>query len=224
MAQDTDTSARNTLIAAIAVSVLLVASIAVAAVRGPADEPVGQATGESTMTGEQSGATGTPDNGTPGEPGDTSGGGQTAPGTTQDPTDDEGKNLPSGNRAGAPTAPAPEGSRLTTLPAPPLKTIGLIKLPDNFKGATYAITFEPYGWGPSGVQGGRLVARIKTSKAADDGAKALNRDFTDRNATLWCTPEVARIVKIGGEYQAKLVVRPQGDAGVLYIENVKAVE
>ncbi len=210
-----DKAGKTTLFVGVACIVLLIAATAFAIVRDdqkPADKtaqstsgkpapskPTTSAPGSVTPTGAAVAAGGavppSKQGRKPGKPG------------SQSPT----------TRPGAPSAPAKQGSSLTTLTAPPEKTIGMIVVPKGFKGGTYAIEFEPYGWGPSGPAGGRLIAKILKSSAQDAGAKSLDKDFANRNATLWCAPDLAKTIKLGGKYTGTMDVRPQGDVGVLFL-------
>jgi len=96
----------------------------------------------------------------------------------------------------------------------------MVVVPKGFSAAQYEIAFEPYGWGPAGAADGRIVVRITTSKPLDAGAKALDRDFADKNALLFLGPEDARAISTGGTYKGVLSVRPQGDVGLLYLTKV----
>lgn len=116
-----------------------------------------------------------------------------------------------------PTAPVPKGSKVTSISAPPTQTVGMLVVPKGFKGAQYAVTFRPYGWGPGGAAGGRLVIRIDTSKAVDAGAKAYGKDFSGRNAIAFVVPSAAAAIKLGGTYTGQLLLRPQADVGVFYL-------
>ena len=100
----------------------------------------------------------------------------------------------------------------------------MLVVPKGFTPASYAVVFEPYGWGPGGQRGGRLVARIVSSKAANASATTLAKEFAGRNVMVWCAPKVAAAISGGGRYQGMLEVRPQGDVGVLYLAQAKLVK
>lgn len=204
---------RRTLYVAIAVTVLLAVSIAVAAARPDANEPakVTESPSPAKETSASAPTSAAPDSSNavtsskqPSPPG-------TKPGTSPSPQTQTSK----------PVEPVKNGSKLTQLKSPPERTIGMIVIPDDFKSARFAVTFTPFGWGPSGAAGGRLIAKITESEALDVGAKALNRDFTDRNATLWCSKTIADKVKVGGTYSGVLEVRRSGDTGTLFIVDIK---
>lgn len=203
-----DQTAKRTLYVGIGVAVLLAASIAYAATR-PQPDAASQA--PAPVASPEPAPSSTLPTGAPASR-PTTGAAATGAASAR----------PSGSgsvrlRPGAPTAPAKEGARLTTLTAPPMKTIGMIAVPAGFKGARYTVVFKPFGWGPSGPDSGRLVAQIEKSTALDEGAKKLDKDFSGRNATLWMTPVMAKRITLGGSYTGTMEVRPQGDVGVLYI-------
>lgn len=117
----------------------------------------------------------------------------------------------------APIAPAARGSQLTSLSAPPAGTAAMLVVPKGFTTGRYRITFEPYGWGPQGSSGGRIVVRVTASQALDAGAKALARDFTGRNAMLFVEHDTATTLGVGGTYTGTMEIRPQGDIGMLFL-------
>jgi hypothetical protein len=124
-----------------------------------------------------------------------------------------------------PEAPVTPGTKVPTLTAPPDATIGMLVVTEGFKTATYRISFRPYGWGPGGAQGGRLVVRIDSSVAADAGAKAFDKDFSGRNAVVWVQGGTAQSMTVGGSFAGKMTVRrTQGDVGVLYLSDVSALK
>lgn len=215
MTQTAENNNRKTLIVGIGVVLLLVVAIAVAAARGVDETPVAEKPAEAPL--ESPSASATPPAAIPGTGSAPATGtavaGNAKPGST-------GKPGTPGDNPAAPKAPAAAGSQLTTLTVPPDKTIGMIVVPDGFTSGTYEITFKPYGWGPAGQQGGRLVAQIATAKAVDEGAKSLKKEFEGRNATLWCAGPVADDIDLGGQYKGVMVVRPQGDVGVLYLTKI----
>lgn len=128
------------------------------------------------------------------------------------------------DRAARPTARlAVDGQPLAELPAPPAKTVAMLVVPKGFKPATFGVAFQPYGWGPGGPDGGRILIRISSSKPTNASAKALNKDFKGRNAAVWCSPVDAKVLGKGGMYSGVLTVRPQGDVGTLYLSAVKSV-
>ncbi len=111
---------------------------------------------------------------------------------------------------------APEGSDLTTLTAPPPKTLGLLQLPEGFTAATFTYTFSPYGWGPGGEEGGRLIVKIDKAEAASGDASKF-KDYSGFNASLWVAQPLVSKVKVGGTYTGTATVRKQGDVGVLWL-------
>ena len=129
------------------------------------------------------------------------------------------------DRTAKPTErPAANGQPLAELAAPPVKTVAMLVVPKGFKPATFGIVFQPYGWGPGGVDGGRILVRISSSKPTNASATALDKDFNGRNAAVWGSPADARILVKGGTYIGVLTVRPQGDVGSLYLSKVKLVK
>lgn len=213
-------TSRTTISVAVSVTLMLAVAIGVAMARNADTPPSAEKPGAAVEAPAQGGdGTGTPapsvDGTVSAVPGiDAVGGDAPAP---------DGKTLPKPNPS-APKQPARDGSRLTTLPAPPERTIGMIVVPDDFRVATYEVTLKPFGWGPGGQKGGRLVASIVTATPADDGAKALAKEFKGRNATLWCQGPVAEAIELGGTYAGIMEVRKQGDVGVLYLTEVKAAK
>ncbi len=149
----------------------------------------------------------------------------TASGVASRTVVDSGTPAPGGaqiSRAAKPTERlATEGQPLSELSAPPAKTVAMLVVPKGFKAAAFDIVFQPYGWGPGGVDGGRILVRIDSSRPADAGAKALEKDFMGRNAAVWCSPADAKILADGGTYSGVLTVRPQGNVGSLYLSQVK---
>jgi len=129
------------------------------------------------------------------------------------------------DRTARPTErPAAAGQPLAELAAPPVKTVAMLVVPKGFTPATFGIVFEPYGWGPGGPDGGRILVRINSSKPTNASAKALDKDFKGRNAAVWCAPADTKVLVKGGTYTGVLTVRPQGDTGSLYLSNPKFVK
>lgn len=218
MAEMSDPAHRRTLIVGVAVALFLVASVAIAASRGPA----------STAELARSESAGANADGTAGEtgamPADGSAGVKPAspaklkPGTKKPAAATPPvKSAPTG-------APAPEGSRLSTISAAPQQTLGMIVMPEGVERASYDITFRPYGWSPAGPDSGRLVARIMSATGTDKGAAALDKDLADRNATFTCSPTVADRIDVGGNYSGRMEIRQRGDVGVLYLVEVQVAE
>jgi len=135
---------------------------------------------------------------------------------------------PGGGTGGRTTRPADKPARpgepLAELSGPPRRTVGMLVVPKGFKDATFSIVFEPFGWGPGGPDGGRLLIRISSSKPTNSSAKALDKDFKGRNASVWVTPPEAKVLVKGGTYTGVLTVRPQGDVGTLYLSDVKSAK
>ena len=100
----------------------------------------------------------------------------------------------------------------------------MLVVPKGFTSASFGVVFQPYGWGPGGQRSGRLLAKIVTSKPTNTSARALNKDFAGRNVAIWCAPPISAAIAVGGTYQGVMVVRPQGDVGVLYLVNAKRVK
>lgn len=121
-------------------------------------------------------------------------------------------------------APATPGAPLTELTSPPPRTVAMLVVPKGFTAATYAIAFTPYGWGPGGRTGGRILINITSSKPTNASAKVLDKDFANRNAAVWCSPKVAAALSTGGAYTGLLQVRPQGDVGTLYLMDAKLMK
>ncbi|MDZ4063397.1 MAG: hypothetical protein U1E22_01905 [Coriobacteriia bacterium] len=115
---------------------------------------------------------------------------------------------------------AKQGSELTTLTAPPPKTLGLLKLPEGFESAVFEMTFSPYGWGPGGPTSGHLVAKIEKS-VGRSGQTDEFRDMTGVNASLWTSPMAAEVIEAGGTYVGTVEVRARGDVGALFLTDVK---
>ena len=100
----------------------------------------------------------------------------------------------------------------------------MLVVPKGFTSATFAMVFQPYGWGPGGPQGGRLIAKVISSKPTNASAAALKQDFTGHNVSLWAPPQVTAGLKVGGTYKGTVQVKPQGDVGVLYLTNATLVK
>lgn len=108
---------------------------------------------------------------------------------------------------GAPTTPAPQGSALGTVTAPPQGTLAMIDATKLKSDAEYEIVFSPYGYGPP--QGGNtLVIRITGVEANTDSAAAF--DISDRNMLVLLGPGETAPAS-GGSYSARLTFRTQGD-------------
>ena len=147
---------------------------------------------------------------------------------------------PTTSAAGQTVAPAPgaggaqprqspngvvaRGVPLGAAQGPPSRTLTMIVVPKGFTEATYAVMLQPYGWGPGGQAGGRLLAKITAAKPTNDSAIALKTAFAGRNVSAWCSPAAAAVLNTGGIYRCMMQVRPQGDVGVLYISSAKRVK
>lgn len=202
--------ARSTLYAAIVVATLLVISVAVAATRSHVVIPAKEQVSKPVASGPRDAPTRTVDaTGGPDAP-------SSVPGVVPQPVPNAG----SGAKSVAPVEPVKQGDALKELKAPPERTIGMIVVPKGFKGAQYSVTFTPYGWGPAGSDGSRLVARISQSMPIDAGAKSLDRDFENRNATLWCSEALADRITVGGSYTGTMLVKPSGETGMLVLTEI----
>lgn len=100
----------------------------------------------------------------------------------------------------------------------------MLVVPKGFTIASYGVVFRPYGWGPGGESGGRLLVKIVSSKATNASATSLKKNFAGRNVSVWCTPKAVAAVSGGGTFQGVLQVRPQGDVGVLYLAQARRVK
>lgn len=214
------TDSRKTLYTGIAVTVLLAVAVGIAAVRAdsPAEtpkspRPTKSATPERdlsvapTATPDATGAPVAPE--FPGQP------------PVGAPTAPQSPGAP-GSTPARPSEPVKQGDKLTDLKTPPDRTIGMIVVPEGFTSGRFTVTFSPFGWGPAGPQGGRLVAEITKSAPLDDEAKSLDRDFAGRNATLWCSDAISAKIKVGGTYTGVIEVRRTGDTGTLTLVEVVA--
>lgn len=124
---------------------------------------------------------------------------------------------------GAPTAPARtvlSGEDLGEIRSPPEQTITALKVPEGFDSGDYAITFEIYGWGPGGKEGGRLVIHI--IEAVPGTGVAGISDPSARNALVHIDASSAGAITQGGRYEARLAVREiEPGRGELYLEEVR---
>jgi len=122
--------------------------------------------------------------------------------------------------AEGPTETLAKGVELAPVKSPPDKTLAAIKVPDDFSSGSYAITFEPYGWGPGGPESGRVVIRI-VEATPDDKTEALV-DISGRNAIVSADGHSIDALKTGGRYEATLLVRStEPERGELYISEVR---
>lgn len=213
-APQTDPSTKRTLYAGISVIVLLAIAIGVAAVRPPdkpepiSEKPVVVAEPTASVPATQPAFAATT------SPAPTS----SATGGMKTSKPAAGKSLPEDAPKGAPKAPAADGAKLTSLTAPPVRTLGMLKVPEGFTSASYNVQVKPYGWGPRGSGGLRLIVMISSAAPIDEEAIALKRDFANRNATVWVSQQLASTIKLGGTYTGTMVVRRQdSDLGVLYL-------
>lgn len=106
---------------------------------------------------------------------------------------------------------------LPTLQTPPEHTVAMIVVPRGFAGADFSVAFEPLGFGPAGSAGGLLMAKVLSSKPVGSAAASLQRDFSGRNVSLYCTPGQLTGMATGARYDGTIHVRPQGDVGVLIL-------
>lgn len=127
-----------------------------------------------------------------------------------------------------PKAPAKTGVKLTSLQAPPDKALALISLPAKFSGAKFELVVSPYGWGlaPQNVSREKLLVRIESLKALDEGAKALKQPRAKSNAVLNLDGALAdrKLIAAGGKYKVTMTVRPEGDVGAFYVEKIDALK
>lgn len=123
----------------------------------------------------------------------------------------------------APGAVVAKDEPLAELAVPPERMIGMVVVPKGFTKASFNVAIEPYGWGPGGQASGRLAVKITSATPMDAGAKALGQTFAGRNASLWTSPDVAAVTRVGGAYRGVLEIRPQGDVGTLHLTSVKRV-
>lgn len=129
------------------------------------------------------------------------------------------------DRTARPTErPVANGQPLMELAAPPAKTVAMLVVPKGFEPGTFDIVFQPYGWGPGGADGGRILVKISSSKPTNPSARALDKDFEGRNVAVWCSPADAKVLVKGGTYTGVLTVRPQGDVSSLYLSKPKFVK
>lgn len=206
---------RGWIIGGVVMAVLLLAAIGWALWPKPAPDTVGSSASPAPSSSSLPGTNGSTESSLPASSADSTG--LASPGAPN----------PKNSRRRAPAPPgavAVVGSKLVQIDAPPERTIGMLVVPKGFTPATSTIVFEPYGWGPGGQQGGRLLAKIVTSTATNASATALKKDFAGRNVTMWASPQVVTGLTVGGTYQGVMQVRPQGDVGVLYLVSAKRVK
>lgn len=119
--------------------------------------------------------------------------------------------------------PAENGSKLTTVTAPPRSTLAMIDSSAGAAGDTFAIGFRPYGKGPVRGSGSTLVVRIMSARASNTNTS----DFAIRpgtNALVDIAQPIAGLVKIGGSYTGTLEMVRYGDVLVLRLIDAHAVE
>jgi hypothetical protein len=144
-----------------------------------------------------------------------SGSGSSAPGTTPGAS---GSTPPPS--AAVPSGTAQRGAQLTEVRTPPDRTLSAISVPAGFISATFAVTFEPYGLGPQGPSGSRIVIFI-VSAEPDAGASELS-DLSGRNAIVYLAPDAAGAVTVGGRYEGYISVRVETEGrGELHLAEVK---
>jgi hypothetical protein len=120
-----------------------------------------------------------------------------------------------------PTEPARAGAALETLQAAPEKTITLLSLPEGVSSASYAVTFQPFGWGPGGEGGGRLVVRILEAEPVGEAPPDVP-DLAGSNVSLYADQKMAGVVTGGGTYSGVVAVRSQADVGILVLQEAES--
>lgn len=216
MADGSDAEYRKTLVVGIAVVLFLVACVAVAATRAPAEPSSSAAAGrsqEQPAADKDSTSTALP---------------SVSFATSQPPAGVKPGTRPvrirtkSKVKAIPPELLAAQGSRLTTISSAPPQTMGFVALPEGFDGARFQVTFRPYGWSPAGPGSNRLVVRISSATPADEGSRALGKDLADRNTILTCSPTSADSIRTATEYSGVIEIQQRGDVGFLYLTEVHA--
>jgi hypothetical protein len=112
---------------------------------------------------------------------------------------------------------APTGSRLTTVPTAPPKTLGTLLLPEGVTEARVNVIFEVYGWAPDGSDGARrLVVSVLDSKPI--GGNQNLQDLKGQNAVFSLGTYVGLPVIDGGRYEGAVDVRlDDGGRGLMYL-------
>lgn len=198
---------RRLLVAVGGVVVLALVAVALATLGGGSDDDATARRGDTEATSTTS-ATQTPSAAVPGKPGTSQNAGR--PGASTKP----GAPSPTTRKPGAPPerpkAPVAEGSKLTTITAPPEKTLALLDPKKVAADIEWDIEFSPYGFAPSAPDAPkRLVVRV--SGAKQTAGKATDLDLKDRNMLVLLGAK--QTVTLGGEYTGHLVLQQQG--GVL---------
>jgi len=196
-------------VAGVVAVALVLGGIAYALLRGDADPDSTPAVPVATATIPSQSGTSTPGTDSSSTP--------SAVGTAMPGTKPGSSSAATRTRGASSELPARRGAALTELKTPPSRTVAMLVVPKGFTAATYAIVFQPFGWGPGGSESGRLLIRIVSSNPTNASATTLDKDFAGRNAAVWCSPQVAASLSKGGTYTGILQVRPQADVGTLYL-------
>ncbi len=115
--------------------------------------------------------------------------------------------------------PATDGAALTTVTAPPPKTISALSTSAATPGSEYDVTVRVYGYGPStGIAS--IVVLVQTSVPRDTSAKAY--DLNGRNVLVRLDPDTQQVMTVGGTYSGTIKLRLTGDALVPWFDDVRA--
>ncbi len=111
-----------------------------------------------------------------------------------------------------------DGARLATVTVPPAETIAVISADAAPDGERFAVSFRPYGWGPTRPAGRALVVMLMTAQPANASSDLTFEPGT--NMMVLLSPLAARSVRVGGAYRGVLILRANGGALVPYMEQV----
>ncbi|MEI7815036.1 MAG: hypothetical protein WCJ13_09615 [Coriobacteriia bacterium] len=134
-------------------------------------------------------------------------------------SDANGQSVARSSTGEPPSVPVTTKTPLATVSVPPTRTVALLDTNAADPNSAYAVTFAPYGFGPSGA-GRSLVARITQSTALGKPKKVF--EFKDQNVVFDITGiPTEKAIGFGGTYEGTVVLIPQSDVLVLSLRDVK---
>lgn len=117
--------------------------------------------------------------------------------------------------------PARVGEQLVVIDNPPPNTVALLDSDQATPGSKYAVTFAPYGVGPSDGENAQLIIKILGS--TPQGGSAKSYQFAGTNVLVSVNPAENGVVSVGGQYQGTLELVDQHGVLVPQLSGISVI-
>ena len=117
------------------------------------------------------------------------------------------------------TAPPAPGAPLARLADAPGATVSGLKIGTVTEGTTYRVRMRPFGYGPSGPYGSRVVIHVEAAKAPNGGA--VDSHMVNANLIALMDTQQGGTILTGGMYDATIAFYSDGRIMVPVLSRAK---